>query len=39
MMMECAHKMLEKGKDWMNPFGDGKAAERIGRVIMAGRMG
>jgi UDP-N-acetylglucosamine 2-epimerase (non-hydrolysing) len=29
MIIECAHRMLEKGKGWMNPFGDGRAAERI----------
>ncbi|MCX9083523.1 MAG: UDP-N-acetylglucosamine 2-epimerase (non-hydrolyzing) [Candidatus Methanoperedens sp.] len=29
----CARKMLVKGKDWKNPFGDGKAGEKIVRVI------
>ena len=29
MMIECVHRMLEKDKGWMNPFGDGRAAERI----------
>ncbi len=29
MMIECAHRMLEKEKDWINPFGDGKAAQKI----------
>lgn len=24
-----AHRMLEKEKDWINPFGDGKAAQKI----------
>ncbi len=29
MIIECAHRMLKKGKGWMNPFGDGRAAQRI----------
>lgn len=33
MMIECAHRMFEKGKSWMNPFGDGKAAQRIVKLI------
>ncbi len=33
MMIECAHRMLGKGGGWMNPFGDGKAAQRIVRAI------
>ncbi|MCZ7393674.1 MAG: UDP-N-acetylglucosamine 2-epimerase (non-hydrolyzing) [Candidatus Methanoperedens sp.] len=36
-VVECARSMLAKGNGWRNPFGDGKAAERIGRV-MAGRI-
>jgi UDP-N-acetylglucosamine 2-epimerase (non-hydrolysing) len=32
-MIECAHRMLEKGKGWLNPFGDGKAAQRIVKMI------
>jgi UDP-N-acetylglucosamine 2-epimerase (non-hydrolysing) len=33
MMIECAHRMLEKDKGWTNPFGDGKAAQRIVKEI------
>lgn len=33
MMIECAHRMLEKGKGWINPFGDGRAAQRIIKEI------
>ena len=33
MMIECAHRMLEKGKGWINPFGDGRAAQRIVKEI------
>ncbi len=32
-IMECAGRMLEKGNGWRNPFGDGRAGERIGRVM------
>lgn len=32
-MIECAHRMLDRDKGWMNPFGDGKAAERIVKLI------
>lgn len=28
-IVECARRMLLKNNDWKNPFGDGKAAERI----------
>jgi UDP-N-acetylglucosamine 2-epimerase (non-hydrolysing) len=35
MMIECAHRMLEKGKGWVNPFGDGKAAKRIVKIMMS----
>ncbi|MCZ7399990.1 MAG: UDP-N-acetylglucosamine 2-epimerase (non-hydrolyzing) [Candidatus Methanoperedens sp.] len=38
-IVECARDMLERGNKWNNPFGDGKAAERIGRVIKSGGMG
>jgi len=32
-LIECAHRMLEKDKGWINPFGDGKAAQRIVKEI------
>jgi UDP-N-acetylglucosamine 2-epimerase (non-hydrolysing) len=32
-IIECAGVMLEKKKNWRNPFGDGKAAERIIKII------
>ncbi len=28
-ILECAKKMLQDGKDWSNPFGDGQAGKRI----------
>ncbi len=37
-IVECARNMLGRTKGWKNPFGDGKAAERIGRVMAMGRM-
>ena len=33
LMIECARRMLEKEKGWINPFGDGKAAQRIVKEI------
>ncbi|HMB44847.1 MAG TPA: UDP-N-acetylglucosamine 2-epimerase (non-hydrolyzing) [Candidatus Methanoperedens sp.] len=33
MMTGCVHRMLEKDKGWINPFGDGKAAERIVKMM------
>jgi UDP-N-acetylglucosamine 2-epimerase (non-hydrolysing) len=33
-IVESARKMLVKVKGWKNPFGDGKAAERIVRVMV-----
>ncbi len=35
-IVESARRMLFKGKDWKNPFGDGKAAERIARAVKMG---
>jgi UDP-N-acetylglucosamine 2-epimerase (non-hydrolysing) len=32
-IVESARRMLVKGKGWNNPFGDGRAAERIRRVL------
>jgi UDP-N-acetylglucosamine 2-epimerase (non-hydrolysing) len=32
-IVKSAKEMLVKGKGWKNPFGDGKAAEKIARVI------
>jgi UDP-N-acetylglucosamine 2-epimerase (non-hydrolysing) len=32
-IVECARLMLEKKDKWANPFGDGKAAERIVKII------
>jgi len=37
-ILDSARRMLDRGNGWRNPFGDGKAAERIRRVVMAGRM-
>jgi UDP-N-acetylglucosamine 2-epimerase (non-hydrolysing) len=35
-IVECARRMLVRGNGWNNPFGDGKAAERIARVVKMG---
>jgi UDP-N-acetylglucosamine 2-epimerase (non-hydrolysing) len=32
-IVESARRMLVKENSWKNPFGDGKAAEKIGRVV------
>ena len=32
-ILECARFMLDKKDKWENPFGDGKAAERIVKII------
>jgi UDP-N-acetylglucosamine 2-epimerase (non-hydrolysing) len=32
-IVECVNTMLKKKKKWSNPFGDGKAAERIVEII------
>lgn len=32
-IVECVNIMLKKKKKWTNPFGDGKAAERIVKII------
>jgi UDP-N-acetylglucosamine 2-epimerase (non-hydrolysing) len=33
-IMACAEAMLTRKKGWDNPFGDGKASERIANIIM-----
>lgn len=33
-IVECSRKMLSANNDWRHPFGDGKAGERIVRIIM-----
>jgi UDP-N-acetylglucosamine 2-epimerase (non-hydrolysing) len=32
-IVKCAHVMLEKKQRWKNPFGDGKAGERIVKIL------
>ncbi len=32
-ILECVNMMLKKNKKWSNPFGDGKAAARITKII------
>ncbi len=34
MMLHCAKKMLAQGRSWANPFGDGKAGERIVQISL-----
>ena len=36
MIAKCARIMLERGNEWKNPFGDGRAAERIMQIITTG---
>ena len=38
-MLECSELMLGRENSWSNPFGDGKAAKRIVRIIMEGKHG
>ncbi len=38
-ILECAAAMLDRKKDWANPFGDGKAAARIINIIMEAKDG
>jgi len=35
-IVECAKVMLDKSRSWQNPFGDGRAGERIVRIISGG---
>ncbi len=35
-ILECVRLMLGKESDWQNPFGDGKAGERIVSIITGG---
>ncbi len=32
-IVNCSYKMIDKSTDWCNPFGDGKAAERIIDIV------
>jgi UDP-N-acetylglucosamine 2-epimerase (non-hydrolysing) len=32
-IVECARLMLQKDASWSNPFGDGKAGERIVKIV------
>ncbi len=32
-ILECARIMLSRDKNWNNPFGDGRAAERIVKIV------
>jgi UDP-N-acetylglucosamine 2-epimerase (non-hydrolysing) len=37
-ILKCADLMLEKKNGWQNPFGDGKAAKRIVKMITEGKL-
>jgi UDP-N-acetylglucosamine 2-epimerase (non-hydrolysing) len=37
VMLSCARKMLAQGRSWVNPFGDGKAGERIVQITLENR--
>ena len=32
-IVDCSYKMMDKATDWFNPFGEGKAAERIINIV------
>ncbi len=36
-IVNCSYKMMDKKTDWFNPFGDGKAAERIVEVLLGSK--
>ncbi len=38
-IIECLEIMLGRENSWNNPFGDGRAAERIVRIVMEGKHG
>ncbi len=38
-IMECAETMLSKKRDWHNPFGDGRASEKIVNIVTGGNDG
>jgi len=38
-IVECSKVMLGRKNDWRNPFGDGKAAERIVKIVIGGKNG
>ena len=38
-ILECARTMIGKRKKWQNPFGDGKAAEKIVNILSGGSDG
>ncbi len=38
-ILECVQVMLSRHNAWVNPFGDGKAGERIVDIIMEGKHG
>ncbi|MBA7672207.1 UDP-2,3-diacetamido-2,3-dideoxy-D-glucuronate 2-epimerase [subsurface metagenome] len=38
-VLECLQIMLSRQNTWVNPFGDGKAGERIVGIIMEGKHG
>lgn len=38
-ILECVQMMLSRQNTWVNPFGDGKAGERIVGIIMEGKHG
>ena len=38
-ILECTEIMLRRKNDWSNPIGDGKASERIVKILMEGENG
>ena len=38
-IVECASLMLQKDTNWSNPFGDGKAGERIVKIVTGAKHG
>ena len=38
-ILECSRRILDKGNDWHNPFGDGTAGRKIVEIITGGNDG
>lgn len=38
-ILECSQEMLRRQSNWVNPFGDGKAAERIVEIVRGAKHG
>ena len=34
-VINCVHNMLQRDRDWSNPFGNGKTGEEILRLLLS----